>query len=181
MTKAEGARVAVICEDDAVAATALVDTLSGLFGFSVAAVVATGAEALAAAGALTPELVVIDLALAGERGLGIISALVEASPATTVVALIPARFAALRADAREAGARELVELGDLRPLRRCLERLHAAAHGANCPTCPAARPPGTAAASDHSRSRLNIDGGVGVVRRAAAGTSGTSSLPPKRP
>lgn len=145
--------VAVVCEDDAVVATALIDTLNGLFGFDVVAAVDSGDEAVAAAARTKPDVVVVDLALAGEAGLGIVAAVVEASPQSAVVVLVPSPFGRLRASAEEAGAMALVELSDLRLLRRCLEQIHINAHAQSCPSCPAARPATTAAAGP-ARSQI---------------------------
>lgn len=147
---------AVVCEDDAALAAALVDTLHGLYGFDVVASVECGDDAVSAVAAAAPDVVVVDLALAGEAGLGVVPALRAAAPECAVVVIVPDGFAALRAPAHAFGAMALVEQGDLRPLRRCLEALHVRAHADACPSCPATRPASTAAASDPARSRVRI-------------------------
>lgn len=147
---------AVVCEDDAVVAAALVDTLNGLFGFDVVARVDSGDDALAAVARAKPDIVVVDLALAGDRGLRIVTDLRKAAPDCAVVVVVPYRFGGLRASAEEAGAMALMELSDLRPLRPCLERIHIRAHAESCPSCPALRPPSTAPSTDQARSRVTI-------------------------
>lgn len=145
---------AVICEDDIVVADALVDILNGLFDFDVVAIVDSGDDAVAAAASTRPDVVVVDLALGGGSGLRIVPALLQAAPDCAVVVLVPYQFGQLRTDARDAGAMELMELTDLRPLLRCLEQIHLEAHPESCPSCPA-RPP----AAHRSRRR------AGTVRR----------------
>jgi len=129
---------AVICEDDQVVREALIDTINGLYGVEIRATLTTGAETVAAAAGARPDLVVVDLALTGTWGLRIVPRLIEVAPNAMVVALVPAPFGSLRGEAEAAGAAALVELSDLRPLRRCLERLHTTAHAdLHCPCCPA--------------------------------------------
>jgi len=133
----EGARpVAVICQDDPALAAALVHTVGDLYGMRVAATVRTAAAALTAVAAAQPALVVVDLALAGERGLRIVGALQQAAPGCAVIVLAPAEFTDLRLDAVAAGAITLVTAGDLRPLQCGIERL-THIHGENCPSCAA--------------------------------------------
>jgi ActR/RegA family two-component response regulator len=71
--------------------------------------------------ALRPDLIVLELALAGTCGLGIVPALLAAAPGSAVVLLSP--FAALRDAALGAGACDLVDGDDLRELRRAVGRL----------------------------------------------------------
>lgn len=128
--------VVVVCEDDATVAAAVVHTVCDLYGLRVAATVLTGPEALAAAARLHPDLVVVDLALAGQLGLRIVSALQTSAPGCAVIVTAPPEFAELRLDAVAAGAVTLVETCDLRPLQCSIERLiHV--HGDNCPSCAA--------------------------------------------
>ena len=68
-----------------------------------------------------PDLIVLELALAGALGLGIVPALLAAVPGTAVILLSP--FGALREAALGAGAYDLVDGDDLRELRRCVRRL----------------------------------------------------------
>lgn len=147
---------AVVCEDDAVVAAALVDTVDGMFGFEVVARVDSGDDALAAVARVKPDIVVLDLAVAGDSGLRIVADLRRAAAACAVVVVVPYRFGGLRASAEEAGAMALMELTDLRPLRACLERIHISAHAESCPSCPALRPPSTAPSTDPARSRVTI-------------------------
>ncbi len=126
--------VAVICEDDPVLATALADTVTHLYGLEVAAMVASSAEAVAAAAMAQPSLVVIDLALAGELGLGVIAALHQAAPACSVVIVVPPAFVGLQPEAVASGAMTLVESSDLRGLQCCIEHL-TGVHGNSCPSC----------------------------------------------
>lgn len=70
---------------------------------------------------LQPDLIVLELAMAGTRGLEVVSALLAALPGTAVVLLSP--FEGLRVAALGAGAYDLVDADDLRELRRCVRRL----------------------------------------------------------
>ncbi|MBW3643189.1 MAG: response regulator [Actinobacteria bacterium] len=128
------ALVAVICEDDRELATALADTVTHLYGMQLAATVTTVAEAVRVAASAKPDLVVIDLALAGDLGLGVVAALHEAAPGCTVVVVVPQAFVGLQPEAVAAGAMTLVESSDLRPLQCCVEHL-TGVHGDACPSC----------------------------------------------
>ena len=136
MTTAATPLVAVICEDDAVVATALAHTLRDLYGMRVAATVRTAAAALVAAASIQPNLVVIDLALTGQRGLRIVPELHEAAPGCAVVVCAPPEFVDLRLDAVASGAVTLVKASDVRPLHCSVERL-ISMHGENCSSCAA--------------------------------------------
>lgn len=131
-----GARdlVAVICEDDVELATALADTLTHLYGLQLLATVTTAAEAIRVAAGAKPDLVVIDLALAGDRGLGVVAALHDAAPGCAVVVVVPPAFVGLQPEAVAAGAMTLLESSDLRPLQCCVEHL-TGIHGDACPSC----------------------------------------------
>ncbi len=126
--------VAVICEDDPRLATALADTVTHLYGLKVAAAVASAAEAISAVAVARPTLVVIDLALAGDLGLGVIAALHEAAPACAVVVVVPPAFVELQPEAVASGAMTLVDSSDLRGLQCCIEHL-SGVHGEACPSC----------------------------------------------
>jgi len=128
------ALLAVICEDDAALATALGDTVTHLYGLEVAAAVASASEAIVAAERSKPGLVVIDLVLAGELGLGVVSALRAAAPECAVVVVVPPAFITLQLDAVASGAMTLVESSDLRPLQCCIEHL-TQVHGDDCRSC----------------------------------------------
>lgn len=128
------ALVAVICQDDVALATALVDTVTNVYGLRLAASVASAAEAIAATAHFQADLAVIDLALAGDLGLGVVAALHEASPGCAVVVVVSPTFVTLEVEAVAAGAMTLVESSDLRPLQCCIEHL-TQVHGDDCPSC----------------------------------------------
>lgn len=128
------ALVAVICEDEPELAAALADTLTHLYGLQLLATVTTAAEAVRVAASAKPDLVVIDLALAGALGLGVVAALHEAAPGSAVVVVVPPAFVGLQPEAVAAGAMTLVESSDLRPLQCCVEHL-TGVHGDACPSC----------------------------------------------
>lgn len=125
---------AVICEDEPRMAAALADTVTSMYGLHLAATVDSVGEAIAATHRETPSLVVVDLALAGELGLGVIAALHEAAPGCAVVVLVPPAFVGLQFEAVASGAMNLVETTDLRPLQCCIEHL-TEVHGEGCPSC----------------------------------------------
>ncbi|MBW3643190.1 MAG: hypothetical protein KY447_09780 [Actinobacteria bacterium] len=126
--------VAVICEDDPGLATALADTVTHLYGLRLAAAVASAAEALAAVGLAKPDLVVINLALAGELALGVIGQIQEVAPGCAVVVVVPPAFVGLQPEAVASGAMTLVESSDLRALQCCIEHL-TEVHGDACHSC----------------------------------------------
>jgi ActR/RegA family two-component response regulator len=70
---------------------------------------------------LGPDIAVVDLALAGEVGLGIVAQLAGAAPGCAVVLLAP--FDTLREAAFQAGASELLHAEDIVRLQSCLEGL----------------------------------------------------------
>lgn len=125
---------AVICEDDPVLAAALIATVSHLYGLNVAATVTSLSEAFSAADRTSPDLVVIDLALAGEFGLGVIPALHVAAPGCSVVVVVPPAFVGLQEEALAAGAVSFVESSDLRPLQCSIEHLRDV-HVEACRSC----------------------------------------------
>ena len=92
-------------------------------GFEMVASVESAGEALVAASLSEPDVVVVDLALTGDLGLKVISALRTAQPSCAVVVLSP--FPSLRGPALEAGAYDFVadSSSDLRELERCMRRL----------------------------------------------------------
>lgn len=173
--------LALICEDVAVVAAALVDTANALFGFDVAAPVGSGAQAVELSSRIAPDLVVIDVALLGERGLGTISALLEAVPGCAVVVVAQAPFASLRAAAIDAGAMALVELSDLRQLRAHLRQVSAAVKDPlACPTRTPVGAPSTATGINvgHRQARISAAPTVTSPGIDATGEGGSSSSAP---
>lgn len=90
-------------------------------------------DILAAVERLRPDLLVLELALTGARGLRIVPAVLDAAPGCQVVLL--STFDKLRAPALEAGAYDLVGRDDFRDLERCLRRLQAET-GRHCGSGP---------------------------------------------
>ncbi len=171
--------LALMCEDDTVIASALVDTANGQFGFAVVAPVRSGAEAVEASSRIQPDLVVIDIALLGEVGLRIIPVLVGAVPGRAVVVVAQAPFERLRGPAIAAGAMALVELSDLRQLRPCLRRVAAAVNdplACSGLTPVGARSTATRVNLDRSQARVTASppvAGPGVEASGAANSSGS--------
>ncbi len=92
-------------------------------GFSVALLRGPGSELVEQTRDVSPEVVVVDLASGGSRGLRVVVDLRTAVPSCAVIVLSP--FEGLREPALEAGAYELAGTDDLRDLERCLRRLTA--------------------------------------------------------
>lgn len=126
--------MAVICEDDPALVRALADTITYLYGLDLVATVASAAEAIRVSAEVQPDLLVIDLGLAGVAGLGVVAALHDVAPRCAVVIVVPPAFVGLQADAVASGAMTLVESSDLRPLQCCIEHL-TGVHGENCRSC----------------------------------------------
>jgi DNA-binding NarL/FixJ family response regulator len=68
-----------------------------------------------------PDVIVLDIDLAGSRGVGIISELLEASPESVIVVL--SEFEGPRFQTLQAGAHAFLQKSDLRELRRCVDGL----------------------------------------------------------
>ncbi len=98
-------------------------------GFAPLVTVESAEELLAGAGRPGVRVILLDLALAGLAGLGIIPPLLAVAPNAAIVVLSP--FAGLRAAALQGGAYDLVDPQDLRDLDRCLDRLVAEAANAD--------------------------------------------------
>jgi ActR/RegA family two-component response regulator len=92
-------------------------------GFAVTLLHGPGSDLPTQVRKLSPPLLVLDLACAGSRGLGVIQDLRSAAPVCAVVLLAP--FESLRRSALEGGAYDLTTSDDLRNLERCLRRLRA--------------------------------------------------------
>ena len=112
----------LVCDDEPASRRAVEAILAGC-GFEVVASVGSAAEALVATELSSPDVVVLDLALAGDLGLRLIAALRFAQPGCAVVVL--SSFTSLRRPALDAGAYDFVaDAGaDLRELEACLRRL----------------------------------------------------------
>ena len=110
--------VAVVCEDDAVLAAALTAVLAA-HGFRVVARVDRGSDLLAVVREHEPAVVVVDAALLGSQGVGLLAQIRAASPAT-LVALRPPGLESLELG-EDADA--VVPGDDLRPLHRVLAGL----------------------------------------------------------
>ena len=109
---------ALVCDDEP-ATTRAVEAILRRCGFDVLASAPSAAEALrAAAGGV--DVVVVDLALTGDRGLGVIEAFHAARPGCAVVVLSP--FDSLHGPAMDAGAFAFVATwpADPHDLERCL-------------------------------------------------------------
>jgi ActR/RegA family two-component response regulator len=92
-------------------------------GFSVAVLDGPAGELVAEARELTMDLLVFDLASAGNRGLNLVRDMRVALPGCAIVVLAP--FEGLRAAALAAGAHALIGRDDLRDLSACLRALAA--------------------------------------------------------
>ena len=115
-------RRALVCNDDAVTSRAVQAILTRC-GFDVVTTVESSAAALLSAELSPPDLVVLDLAVAGDLGVRAIGAFRAAVPRCAIVVLSP--FEALRAPALAAGAHAVVSNTgkDLRELEVWLLRL----------------------------------------------------------
>ena len=111
---------AMVFEGDAAIRRAVV-AIMGSCGFTVLNSREPPADLVGAVTAVRPDLLVLELALTGSRGVGIVRPMLDAVPGCAVVLLSP--FERLRAPALEGGAYGLVGRDDLRDLDRCLRRL----------------------------------------------------------
>jgi len=111
--------------DDEPATSRAIAAILRRSGFEVIATVVSPADALLTAELSALDVVVVDLALTGDLGLGMIGALRAAQPRCAIVVLSP--FEALRPAAMAAGAYDVVaDAGeDLRALEQCLLRVAA--------------------------------------------------------
>ncbi len=90
-------------------------------GFDRIEEVASATAAIEVATRTRPDAIVVDIELAGSRGVGIVAALLTAVPGCSIIVVSP--FDGLRFPALEAGAYACIGKSDLRELRRCLTRL----------------------------------------------------------
>jgi CheY-like chemotaxis protein len=115
---------AVVCEDDQVLAAAL-DALLAAQGFRVMALVDRGSDLVVAVREHDPAVVIVDAALLGAQGMGLLAQVRAESPAT-LVALCPP---GLELPGLGADTDAVVPGDDLGPLRRVLAGLAAALWG----------------------------------------------------
>jgi ActR/RegA family two-component response regulator len=115
-------RRAVVCEDDATTSRVLGAILRRC-GFEVVSTVDTFGAALINVALTQPDVVVVELATAGDLGVTVVDTLKEALPDCAVVVLSP--FEALHDLVRKAGAYDVVSNAwrDVRDLEGCLVRL----------------------------------------------------------
>lgn len=124
-------------------------------GFDVVAEVTSAEEAIRHAARAEPDAVVVDLALSGPLGLGIVPRLLAAAPGAAIVVLSP--FTALHGPALEAGARELLDKYDLRPLRPLLHLVRSSPEGSRGCTCGfTVRSPSSSVAFEPRSSRVEV-------------------------
>jgi CheY-like chemotaxis protein len=119
VTSDRTASTAVVCDDEPVKRSAVIQLLDAAGYTHVDTASLPPLRALVAETA--PDVVVLDLALAGMGGLDVVRHLRAASPTTAVVVL--STFTSLRADAIRAGAHALVDVHDLRGLETVLAAL----------------------------------------------------------
>ena len=68
-----------------------------------------------------PDVIVVDIEVAGSMGVGLVPALHQVSPESMIIVL--SQFESLRFASLAAGADAFIGKADLRELRRCLERV----------------------------------------------------------
>lgn len=149
----------LVCTGDSALARAAVGLLEAS-GFQVLALVERGADAIATLSAVatsgqgTPNVIVLDLAVCGIAGVGVVPNLMQACPWCAVVVVSP--FPALAPAILEVGAALVVEPSDLRPVLGLLAEIRSAAHaGYPCPCCAPPSPGGTAATSGAASSKVS--------------------------
>ena len=173
-----------MCGDDAGMRRA-VPLLLHASGFELVASVPLGLDLVEVVRRARPDVVVLDIGAAGIDGVGIVGRVVAAVEGCAVVVRTP--FAALEADALEAGAIKVVGVDDLRPLLLVLQQVRAAAHaGISCPCCSAAdtppvpAPPPPGAAPPEVKARTGSTYGFGSAGGPPqAGTSSSNTNPPE--
>ncbi len=95
-------------------------------GFELVAEARSGEEAVTVADAVQPDLVLMDINMAGVNGVEATRRILQANPRTTVVLVSTYAMADLPADAPSSGARAYVNKEELTPavLRRVWEQRH---------------------------------------------------------
>lgn len=114
-----GTPLAAVFEADRVTSRAVGAIVEGC-GFDVVSFADPPVDVVSTVKALRPEVVVLELAIAGAQGLRIVRDLLDAAPGCAVILLAP--FENLREPAISAGAFELIT-NDLGTLERCLHEL----------------------------------------------------------
>ena len=128
----DGIRVLLV-DDHQMVRRALAEALSDEDDLTVVGECEDGTEAVEAAARLRPDVVFMDVSMAGMDGLAATSALRAAHPGARVIVLT-AEGPEVRFEAEVAGAHALVPKGTrLGPLVRCLRTV--AAGGRDCPYC----------------------------------------------
>jgi DNA-binding NarL/FixJ family response regulator len=110
----------LIYSDDAVTRRA-VTVIMDRRGFDVVGEVVSAADAMEATERTRPHAIVLDLALTGVLGLGMLGRLMTAAPGCSILVL--SAFDELHPAALDAGAYQVVSESDLRELERCLARV----------------------------------------------------------
>ncbi len=124
---------ALLLEDDPQMTAALIAHLQRTGAFQVPMVADSAIEAIDGAARFRPAVIVVDIALAGDAGLRILSAFRDVAPHASVFVITP--LPGLRPAGIASGAREVVEPSDLRPLCHLLPAaLEEASVGCTC--CP---------------------------------------------
>ena len=126
-----GARLAVVCEDEPALAAALRSVLAA-HGLQVVAAVGRGADLLAAVAQYDLTVVVVDVALLGEQGVGRLAAIREACTAHLVAVCPPG----LDPPSLTEEADLVVPGDDVRPLAAALPRVLTTSERAQTATRP---------------------------------------------
>ena len=127
-----GIRVLLV-DDHPMVRQALAEALSDEDDLTVVGECEDGAQAVEAAARLRPDVVFMDVSMAGTDGLAATAALRAAQPEARIIVLT-AEGPEVRFEAEVAGAHALVPKGTrLGPLVRCLRTV--AAGGRDCPYC----------------------------------------------
>jgi len=117
---------ALSCNDDAGIRRA-VEVIVRRCGCDLVGDVGAAGEAIVAAKVAEPDVVVVDLALTGDLGLGVVAGLHAVCPRCAVI--VVSSFDTMRQAALAAGAYDFVGNADLRALERSLRRLAGARSG----------------------------------------------------
>lgn len=119
---------ALLCDDEPSSLLA-VSVILDRCGFTVVDETSSASAAITVAQRARPDVVVVDLALAGFRGLRVVSALEAAAPGCAVLVVAP--FPSLFQAALDAGAYACCTKADLRILEQALHQLGVMPDG-NC-------------------------------------------------